>query len=93
MENNTGRIKNVVREDNQQEKNQEPVLVLVSIDSIIPAPENDEIYRAIAWNDPEILALARSIKERGVQEPILISRDGYILSGHRRRYCRSGVAT
>ncbi len=75
-------------------KNQETVHVPVrSIDSIIPAPENDEIYRAIAWDDPEILALARSIKERGVEEPILVSRDGYIISGHRRRIagCRDRV--
>jgi ParB-like nuclease family protein len=54
------------------------------IDSIKPAPEND-IYSAIAWDDPEIRELARSIKEHGIQEPILISRDGYIISGHRRR--------
>ncbi len=55
------------------------------LDSINPAPENDEIYNAIAWDDPEIHELARSIKEHGLQEPILISRDGFIISGHRRR--------
>jgi hypothetical protein len=55
------------------------------IDSIRPAPENDDVYNAIAWDDPEILELARSIKEQGIQEPILISRDGFIVSGHRRR--------
>ena len=66
----------------------EPELVLVQvrpIDSIFPAPENDDIYKSIAWDDPEIVALARSIKEHGVQEPMLISRDYYIISGHRRR--------
>jgi hypothetical protein len=55
------------------------------LDSIKPAPENDTVYNAIAWDDPEISELARSIKEHGVQEPILISRDGFIISGHRRR--------
>jgi hypothetical protein len=55
------------------------------LDSIFPAPENDDVYNAIAWDDPEILLLARSIKEHGIQEPLLISRDGFIVSGHRRR--------
>jgi ParB-like nuclease domain len=49
------------------------------------APENDDIYTKIAWDDPELLELAKSIKTWGVQEPIIISSDGYIISGHRRR--------
>jgi ParB-like nuclease domain len=60
-------------------------LELVPVRSLKPAPENDDIYRAIAWNDPAVHELARSIAEHGIQEPILISRDGYIISGHRRR--------
>jgi hypothetical protein len=66
----------------------QPELDLVqvrSLDSIIPAPENDNVYNAIAFDDPQIIDLARSIKEHGVQEPLLISRDGFIISGHRRR--------
>jgi ParB-like chromosome segregation protein Spo0J len=55
------------------------------LDSIEPAPENDDVYQPIAWDDPEIHELASSIKEHGIQEPILISRDGCIISGHRRR--------
>jgi len=53
--------------------------------AIKPAPENDHVYNVIHCDDPDILELTRSIKEHGVQEPILISRDSYILSGHRRR--------
>ena len=66
----------------------QPELELVqvwSLGSITPAPEKDDLYKAIAWDDPEIVELARSIKELGVQEPLLISRNGYIISGHRRR--------
>jgi hypothetical protein len=55
------------------------------LDSLRPAPENDDVYQPIAYDDPEILELARSIKEHGIQEPILISHDGFIISGHRRR--------
>ncbi len=56
-----------------------------SLDSIIPAPDNDDVYRPIAYDDPEIRELAKSIKIRGVLEPLLISLDGFLISGHRRR--------
>ena len=49
-----------------------------------PSLENDQLYRPVDPNDPEILALAESIAEHGVQEPLLVTRDGWIISGHRR---------
>jgi hypothetical protein len=57
---------------------------LVPIWKIHPAPENDDVYGVISPNDPEVIQLAKSIKEHGLQEPILISTDRYIISGHRR---------
>jgi hypothetical protein len=63
-----------------------PKLVRVRVlDSIKPAPENDDIYNAIAFDDPAVRELAKSIKSNGLLDPILISRDSYIISGHRRR--------
>ena len=56
-----------------------------SLARISPAPENDDIYKPIALDSPDISDLARSIKEHGVQEPLLVSTDGYVISGHRRR--------
>ena len=52
------------------------------IGHIQPAPENDDIYRAISLDD--VADLMRSIREHGVQEPLLVSSDGFIISGHRR---------
>jgi ParB-like chromosome segregation protein Spo0J len=49
-----------------------------------PSPENDQLYRPASPDDPEIQALAASIKEHGVKEPLVITLDDYILSGHRR---------
>jgi hypothetical protein len=49
---------------------------------IRPAPENDDIYRAISIDD--VADLMRSIREHGIQEPLLVSSDGFIISGHRR---------
>ena len=51
---------------------------------IHPSPENDQLYRPINPRDPDIVALAKSIKERGVLEPLVVTLDGFILSGHRR---------
>ena len=58
---------------------------LVPIGSIKPSPENDDIYGAIQ-QDEQLDALIDSIRRRGLEEPILITADGYILSGHRRYF-------
>ena len=55
------------------------------INQIKPAPENEAVYAAIAWDDPAIKELSKDVKEHGLIEPILISTDGFIISGHRRR--------
>jgi len=59
-------------------------LVRLSIQNLRPSPENDRLYRPVNVNDPEIIALAESIRQHGVREPLVVTADGYILSGHRR---------
>ena len=54
------------------------------IDQIKPSPENDGIYGKIDESDEAFNALLRSISERGLEEPLILTADGYILSGHRR---------
>jgi hypothetical protein len=61
------------------------------LSSITPSPENDELYHPCSSSDPDILALADSIKEHGVKEPLVVTLDNYILSGH-RRYLAAQVA-
>jgi hypothetical protein len=56
----------------------------VPIDEIWPSPENQELYRPVTPDDPETIRLADSIRSEGVKEPLVITQDGYILSGHRR---------
>lgn len=51
---------------------------------IHPSPENDSLYKPVDSNDPAIIALAESIRELGLREPLVISLDGFIVSGHRR---------
>lgn len=52
---------------------------ILPIEVIRPSPENDKVYRP-----SDVSALAKDIKKRGLLEPIVITRDCWILSGHRR---------
>lgn len=55
-----------------------------AVDDIRPSPENDRLYRPVDRDDPEIVALAESIAEHGVREPLVATLDDWIVSGHRR---------
>jgi len=57
----------------------------VAVEDIQPSPENDEIYGSIEEaHDPAMGSLIDSIKAMGLEEPIILTLDGFILSGHRR---------
>lgn len=56
----------------------------VSLADVRTSPENDRLYRPVNPSDPEIQALAQSIRRHGIMEPLVVTRDGWILSGHRR---------
>ncbi len=45
---------------------------------------NSKVYKPVDPDDPAIIDLARDIAEKGVLVPLVLSTDGYILSGHRR---------
>jgi len=62
---------------------------------IKPSPENSDLYRPVNRDDPDIKALAASIKEHGILEPLTITADHYLISGHRRHTAASvaGLAT
>jgi len=62
----------------------QPCLYEVSIFAIEPAPENDTLYDPIRPDDPAFLELRRQIESQGMIDPIVVSCDGYIISGHRR---------
>ena len=56
----------------------------VSISEIRVSGLNDAIYKQVDPDDPSIENLAASICEHGLLEPLVISEDHFILSGHRR---------
>ncbi len=63
----------------------------LSLSDVKPSPENDELYGVLSDKDPEVLELARSIVVKGIMEPLVITADFFILSGH-RRYFAAGLA-
>jgi hypothetical protein len=65
--------------------------LLVPIYQITPSPENQQLYRPVTPDDEATIELAESIRERGILEPIVVSADNYIISGH-RRHCAARIA-
>ena len=49
-----------------------------------PSPENDRLYAPVDPKDKDFRALVKSVRVRGVLDSLVISEDGYIISGHRR---------
>lgn len=56
----------------------------LSVAIIRTAPENDLIYDRFGIANADDRALTISIRDNGVQEPLVVSADLYLLSGHRR---------
>src|SRR5436309_1766397 len=61
------------------------------LSEIRPSPQNDKLYKPVDPNDPDFKALAENIRADGVREALIVTRDGYIVSGH-RRYAAASIA-
>ena len=68
----------------RKQKTSHALFFNMAIDSLRPSPENDTLYRPVLETDPAIVALAEDIKRNGVLDPIVVTLDHVILSGHRR---------
>ncbi len=66
-------------------------ILKVPIGDICPSPENDTLYHPIDPQAADFRALVESIKNEGVREPLVITLDNFILSGH-RRHCAASWA-
>jgi hypothetical protein len=65
-------------------KNDPPDVLELPLDEILPSPENAELYHPVAPDDQKTIEMADSIRENGILEPLVLSADDYIISGHRR---------
>jgi hypothetical protein len=59
--------------------------------TLIPSPENEQLYRERSVQDEDYRRFVDSVREHGVQAPLLVSLDNYIISGHQRQ--RAAIAT
>jgi hypothetical protein len=57
----------------------------VALGLLHPATLNDQIYRPVRPDDPGVRALAENVRQNGLLEPIVVTRDRVVMSGHRRR--------
>src|SRR4030095_959393 len=57
---------------------------LLGLNEITPSPENAQLYKPVTPDDEATIELAQSIREHGILDPIVVSADGYAISGHRR---------
>ena len=48
-------------------------VLFLDLDDILPSPENDKIYRPVDPTDPDIIALAESIRENGILEELVVT--------------------
>lgn len=62
----------------------QPCLYEVSILAVRPSPDNETVYDPIRDDDPNFLGLVELVRKNGITDAIIVSRDGYIISGHRR---------
>lgn len=62
-----------------------PTVEYIDPRRLIPSPENSKVYKPVNRNDLAIQQLSRDIEENGILEPLVVSADRYIISGHRRR--------
>jgi hypothetical protein len=58
-------------------------IVRKRISSLKPSPENERIYRRVA-DDADLRRLAESIAKDGLFQPLVITEDNFLVSGHRR---------
>jgi hypothetical protein len=58
--------------------------LFVSVEEIIVESDNATIYGNFGIDNADDAELAQSISEQGIIEPLVLSADGVLLSGHRR---------
>ena len=61
-----------------------------ALSAIRPSPENDKLYRPVDHTDPDFREFVEQVRINGITDPLIITIDGYICSGH-RRYAAAGV--
>ena len=77
----------MIRSNGRARADGQAAQVVKTVDAryLIPSPENAVLYRERTTKDGDFARLVESVQREGVQAPLLVSRDQYIVSGHQRR--------
>ena len=59
-------------------------IVTLPINDVRPSPENDLVYHPVDPACPEFVGLVNSVTKRGVLQPLAVTAERFIVSGHRR---------
>jgi len=51
---------------------------------VFPSPENDTIYNPTKASDKDFISFCEEVRANGITDPLIITRDKFIASGHRR---------
>ncbi len=62
----------------------------VPFEKIQPSPKNDALYKPVDRTSPDFIKLVQSVRKRGILEPLTLTLDDVILSGH-RRHAAAGI--
>ncbi len=60
------------------------VVQRIAVSLIKPSPENNGLYSRFDTSDRQNQKLIADVRENGVRNPLILTRDHYIISGHRR---------
>jgi hypothetical protein len=74
----------VAKPEKQDKSHFDEYSVELSVSAIQVAPENDLLYDRFGIANRDDADLAISIRDKGIQEPLTLSADTILLSGHRR---------
>jgi hypothetical protein len=55
-----------------------------ALSTVRPAPENDGVYKPVDTTTTDFKLQLALIQENGITDPLILTIDGYIISGHRR---------
>lgn len=75
---------NLVKERRPRTRRPSEAVQRVSIDAIYESPENRLLYRNRSTDNADFRRLVESVSKNGIESPLLVSLDGYIISGHQR---------
>lgn len=65
-------------------KTRHDLFPMIPTEDVRVSPENEKLYRPVCPDDFAIQDFAKGIAKLGVKEPLVLSVDGWLLSGHRR---------